>query len=179
MSGVPQIATMPSSPTALSMGAGVLEAAVGEVVGSPVRLVRRRGEATEAVPERQAHHLEGTGDRAVRRPHVGVAARRVVEREVGQVRAEKDAGAAHDRVEDPVGVTKRGQVARRLDQRGQLRLPAAAPVDAVADPQGEVALGLRGAHGRDVTGRGVVGEQAQKLQRGALRGGGDGHRRAV
>ena len=86
-------------------------------------------------PDRQPQPLEAGRHRAVGDPHVGVAALVVVERHVRDVGAEQGARPVHDRPQHGVEVAQAGQVARRVVQRGQLVLPAAAPLQQRAYPQ--------------------------------------------
>jgi hypothetical protein len=159
---------------------GVLVALVARVVGRPVRPTGLGDEPAESGPLRQSQGLEPRRDRARGRPHVRVAAFGVGERQVRDVRAEQAAGPPHDRVEDAAGLRQRREVARDVDQRRQLALPAAVRVDPGPHPQRELAgdrPGLRvGRRERprlllDPLRRGVLRQQAQQLQRGPGHGG--------
>ena len=140
MSGVPQIAMRPSSPTAPSMARVCLEPLVGPVVGGPVGLVRRGDETAEARAEREADRLELRRDGAVGGAHEGVAGLGVVEREVGEVGAERGGG--------------RGARWRRGPSPGRSRSPG--PVPCRAGPPARP-RGAGGSHGRSRSaGRGPV-----------------------
>jgi hypothetical protein len=70
-------------------GEGVLEAVVLEVVVGDVRPGRLGDETAESLAHSEAQLLEAGRDRALRDAHVGVTAGRVVQAEVGHVRAEQ------------------------------------------------------------------------------------------
>ena len=145
-------------------------ALVGGVVGRPVRAAGLRHQAAQAGARRQPQLLEPRRHRARRRPHERVAAGGVGQGQVGDVGAEQAAGPPHDRVEDPARIVRRGEVAGRVDQRGQLGLPAPVRIDDRAGLQGQPAHVLgRAELPRPLveTVRGhVLGEQAQQLEGG-------------
>ena len=120
---------------------GVPVALVGGVVGRPVGPPGLGHEPAEPGPGGQPQRLEPGGDGAGGGAHVGVAALRVGQREVGDVGGQQGAGPAHDGVEHAAGVGARGEVAGGVDQRRQLGLAAAARVDPGPDGQGERAGG--------------------------------------
>ena len=152
---------------------GVPVALVGGVVGRPVGPPGLGDEPAEPGPGGQPQRLEPGGDGARGGAHVGVAALRVGQREVGDVGGQQGAGPAHDRVEHAAGVGARGEVAGGVDQRGQLGLAAPARVDPGPDGQGERARGgpvdrvggdqLGGRLLDPIDGR-VLREQPQQLQ---------------
>lgn len=164
-------------------GARVLEAGVLEVVLGDVGAGGLGDQAAEPLPHAQPQLLEAGRDRTLGDAHVRVAARRVVEAEVGHVGAEQRAGPLHDRAEDGVQVAQSGEVVGRLEQRGQLGLPPAPALQLGAHAQGE-ALGLfqrldppgrarlrAGAQHRLLVGLGR-GAPGQQLQERRLDGGG-------
>ncbi len=149
-------------------GEGVLEAGVLEVVVRDVRPGRLGDQSAESLAHAEAQLLEAGRDGALRDPHVGVTARRVVQGEVGDVRAEQGTGALHDGLQDGVQIAQAREVVGGLEERGQLGLAAPASLQLGPDAQGEQ-LGLfqRGDRlGRSVLG---AGEQDRLLVR--LRGG--------
>ena len=175
-SGVPQIADQPLLADRRVDLAGVPELLVRGVVGAPVGAAGLRDEAAEARTQRQPQRLEPRRHGARGRAHVGVAPVGVEQGQVGDVRAQQRPGPAHDRVEDAAGVGQRGQVARGVDERGELGLPAAVRVEPGAHPQGQLAgclpvvgvlRGQRPGLLLDLLGRRVGGEQPEQLERSA------------
>jgi hypothetical protein len=127
----------PLVPHARVDGAGVLEAVVLEVVVGDVGARGLRDQAAEALPHAEPQLLEPGRDRALGDPHVGVASRRVVQAEVGDIRAQQRPGSLHDRLEYGVEVAQPGEVVGGLEQGGQLGLASAPSLQLRAHAQGE------------------------------------------
>jgi hypothetical protein len=86
---------------------------------------------------------------------------------ISSTRSEQRPRLVDDRIEDAVGVALRGEIARRLHQRGQLGLASPTPVEVLADAQGQVALGLRGVQRGDLR-DGAVAANNRSSRRAAV-----------
>jgi hypothetical protein len=86
--------------------------------------------------ELQSQPLEEHRHRPVGDPHVGVPGLLVGEREIRGVRAEQHPGAADDGVQHVVQIAGGGQIARRVEERGELELAAPVLAQGTPDPQG-------------------------------------------
>lgn len=167
--------------------AGVVEAVVGAVVVGRVRACGLRHQPAQPVAELQPQPLEEHRHRSVGDPHVGVPRLLVGEGEICRVRTEQHPGPADDRLQHLVQVAGGGQVARGVEERGELEFAAAVLAQRAPDPQGggggplhlrQIArghpggTGLRG-DGAQRLGGGVVGQQVeQAAQMGAAEAGG-------
>ena len=134
----------------------VHKAGVGLVVVREIRRARLRHEPKQPRPERQAQGSKLGGQSPIGDLHVGRALGLIVEREVGHVRPQQGARAAHDRGKHGVEIADRGQVVGRVIERGQLGFPGAVRGQLVPQPHGQ-GMRLR-----------VLGLGQHALERGAI-----------
>ncbi len=121
--------------------AGVVEAVVVRVVAGGVGAGGLRDQAAQPLPRAEPELLEQRRGGPVGDPHVGAATDRVlgvvVQRQVGDVGAQQHPGPVHDRAQHRVQVAQPGEVTGRVEQRGQLGLPATVRVEGAADLQSQ------------------------------------------